>query len=327
MRFLNAQQVRDALPMADAIPAVRAAYVELSGGSADVPARHGIRLEKHDALALFMPGYLAQADALAVKVVSIHNRNPKAGLPLVQGMVLLMDAATGAPLAAMDAAPLTAIRTGASSAVATDLLARNDALTLAIIGAGAQARSQLLGVCTVRSITRALIYARTGAHIVEFIAEMQAELPGVELVAAESPREAVQDTDVICCATNSCTPVFDGHDLKPGAHVNGIGSYAPEMQEVDFGTLKRAAKIVVDSRAAVLAEAGDVIQAIAAGVIRAESIHAELGEIAAGQKPGRERDDEITYFKSVGNAALDVAAAAVAYGNAKRRRLGTDVEW
>jgi ornithine cyclodeaminase/alanine dehydrogenase-like protein (mu-crystallin family) len=327
MLCLDAAQVREALPMREAVAAVRAAYVELSGGSADVPARHGIRMAQHQALTLVMPGYLAGADALAVKVVGIHDANPGRGLARIQGVLLLLDAPTGVPLAVMDAAPLTAIRTGASSAVATELLARKQAGTVAILGAGVQARAQLLGICAVRPIRRALIYARSGAHVVDLIAEMQAELPGVELAAAESASVAVQDADIVCCATDSSTPVFDGRRLKAGAHVNGVGSYAPAMQEVDFTTIRRAAKVVVDSRASALAEAGDLIQAITAGVIAAADLYAEVGEVAAGRKPGRESEDEITFFKSVGHAALDVAAASRAYRLARQRGLGTEVRW
>jgi len=139
---------------------------------------------------------------------------------------------------------------------------------------------------------------------------------------ADSPAEAVRDADVICAATNSRTPVFDGNDLKPGAHVNGIGSYTHEMQEVDFTTLRRASRIVVDKRQAALAEAGDLIIAIEQGEIRVEDIYAELGEIAAGLKPGRQREDEITYFKSVGNAAQDAAVAQAVYQTALKKNLG-----
>ncbi|MGH9902952.1 MAG: ornithine cyclodeaminase family protein, partial [Pyrinomonadaceae bacterium] len=137
---------------------------------------------------------------------------------------------------------------------------------------------------------------------------------------------AVRDADVVCAATTSTTPIFDGRDLRPGAHVNGVGSFTPEMQEVDFDTLRRASKIVVDSREAALAEAGDLLAAIGQGVIQESSIYAEIGEIAAGSKAGREGEDEITYFKSVGNAAQDAAAAAFVYREAVEAGVGVSFD-
>jgi ornithine cyclodeaminase len=327
MRLLTRSDVERAIPMREAIETVKRAFVELSTGSANIPLRVALPQEKHDGVTLFMPGYLSDSDSLAVKVVSVHNRNPKRHLPLIHAIVVVIDPVTGRPVAGIEGGYLTALRTGAASGAATDLLARQDAEVAAIIGAGVQARTQILAVAAVRPIKRFLIYARDRAKINALIAEMEPRIgSSAELLAAESPSQAVREAHVVCAATTSSTPVFDGADLPPGAHVNGVGSYQPEMQEIDSTTLKRASKIVVDSREAALAEAGDLIVAIERGEIRVEDIYGEIGEIAAGLKAGRESDDEITYFKSVGNAAQDAAVAQAIYQQALKADLGVEID-
>jgi len=326
MRLLNRSAVQQALSMTEAIEAVKRAFIELSTGSADIPLRTALPLAAYDGLTLVMPGYLSQADALAVKVVSIHNRNLEHNLPRIHALVIVIDPATGQPVAAMEGGYLTALRTGAASGVATDLLACKEAEVAAIFGTGAQARTQILAVAAVRRIKRFWIYARRLESVRVFIAEMQPQLAAAELLVAESPSQAVREADVVCAATNSLTPVFDGNDLKPGAHVNGVGSYHRGMQEIDFASLRRATKMVVDQREAALSEAGDLIVAIERGEIQASDIYAEIGEIAAGLKAGREGNDEITYFKSVGNAAQDAAVAQAIYQQALNENLGVEFD-
>lgn len=211
--------------------------------------------------------------------------------------------------------------------MANDLLARQDAEVAAVIGAGTQARAQILAVCAARPIKRLWVYDKHSEKVRALIADLQTQLESpIKLLAAKSPSEAVREAQVICTVTTSQTPVFDGADLQPGAHVNGIGSYHPQMQEVDCVTLQRAAKIVIDSREAALSEAGDLLAALEQGAISLSDIYAEIGEIAAGLKPGRESDEEITYFKSVGNAAQDVAIANAIYRQAVRENLGTEID-
>lgn len=311
MLFLSREDIISALPMSEAIEAVRTAFTELSMDTAEVPVRTAIEIGKHKGVTLVMPGYLGEMDALAVKIVSVHRRNRELGLPAIHGVVILIDPRTGEPLAMLEGSSLTEVRTGAASGLATDLLANPDASNLAIIGTGAQARTQLEAVCTVRPIRLARVFSRSRASVDAFIGEMSGRIGNsVDIIAASSTAEAVRDADIICAATTSSTPVFDGSDLKPGAHINGIGSFTPQMQEVDFTTLERASKIVVDSYAAAMEEAGDLLIAIDQGIITRNDIYAEIGEIAAGRKKGRESKDQITFFKSVGNAALDAAAAA-----------------
>ncbi|MCI0339497.1 MAG: hypothetical protein L0226_18140 [Acidobacteria bacterium] len=327
MRILTRSDVRRAISMREAIEAVKQAFIELSARRAIVPVRIAVPQERHDGITLFMPGYLRDSDALAVKVVSVHNLNPERYLPLIHALVIVIEPDTGQPVAAMEGGYLTALRTGAASGVATDLLAREDSEVAAIIGAGVQARTQILAVAAVRPIKRFWIFARQVGEIHSLIAEMQPQLDSsIELLVAESPSEAVRDADVICAATTSNTPVFNGADLRPGTHVNAIGSFRPEMQEVDSTTLKRASKIVIDSREGALTEAGDLLVAIEQREIQLSDIYCEIGEVAAGLKPGRESNLEITYFKSVGNAAQDAAVAQAIYYRALEEGLGLEID-
>ncbi len=335
MRILSRADVQRAISMKNAIAIVRDAFVQLSSNQATVPLRVAVPIEKHGGVTLFMPAYLHTSDALAVKIVSVHNQNPAKGLPLIHALVVVIDAATGKPLAAMEGGYLTALRTGAASGVSTDLLARRDARVAAIFGAGVQGRTQLLAVAAVRKLERVYVYDAVPGQADKFVREMRGQ-PGVPndpstgsgqvLRAASSSTEAVREADIICTATTSTKPVFSGSDIKPGVHISAIGAYTPQMREIDETTLKRANKIVIDHHEGALAEAGDLIIALKNGAIKASDIYAEIGEIAAGKKPGRERDDEITFFKSVGNAVQDASVARAIYDAAVRENLGTEVE-
>ncbi|HID88469.1 MAG TPA: hypothetical protein EYP52_01970, partial [Anaerolineae bacterium] len=272
---------------------------------------------------LFMPGYLAEDDRMAVKIVSVFNDNPAKGLPLIHALVVVVDAETGAPTAVMDGTYLTALRTGAASGAATDLLAREDARVAAIFGAGVQGRTQLEAVCAVRPIETAWVYDVDPERAATYAKEMADRL-GIPIHVASTPAEAVRAADVICTATTAAAPVFDDADVRPGTHINAIGAYTPQMQEIPAETVVRA-KVVIDHREASLAEAGDLIIPLQQGLIAEDHIWAELGEIAAGLKPGRTDPGEITLFKSVGVAVQDVAAAAAVLEAAKRLGLGVEV--
>lgn len=326
MRVISRADAERALSMREAVGIIRRAFAEISIGTADVPHRAAIPQEKHGGTTLFMPGYLGEQDALACKIVSVRPRNLERGLPLINALVVLIDAATGEPLAALEGGYLTALRTGAASGAATELLARRDARVAAIFGAGAQSRTQLEAVCAVRQIERVWVYDREPEKARNFAFEMQGKMDGAARIEiAATPRQAVEEADVICAATTSRVPVFDGSDLRDGTHVNGVGSFTPEMREIDSVTLQRAAKIVVDSRQAAFAEAGDLIQALREKAIEESDIYAEIGEIVAGLKAGRETEREITYFKSVGNAAQDVAVAQAVYQLSLEQNFGVDV--
>jgi len=324
IRILSQQDIRRALPMREAIAAMKEAFAELSGGRVTMPARAHIDIPAHAGTALFMPCYAARADRISVKVVGLFGGNVAEGLPRIQGLVCLFDGQTGSPLALLNGTCLTALRTGAASGAATDLLARPAAATVAIFGAGVQGRTQLEAVCAVRAIRKAWVFDPVAAAAATFAAEMGGAL-GIEVAAAGSPREALREADVVCTATVSATPVFDDADLAPGTHINAVGSYKPEVREIPQETVLRAL-IVVDHRASVLAEAGDLIIPIRKGQMRESDIHAELGEIVAGNRDGRPSGHRITLFKSVGVAVQDLAAAARAFENAEREGLGQVVE-
>jgi ornithine cyclodeaminase len=318
LRILSESDVRSAITMRQAIEAMREAFGQLAAGEATVPLRTSLETEK--GVTLFMPAYLKGSGDLGAKIVSVYAGNPALGLPTINAVVIALDGGTGQPLALMDGTYLTALRTGAASGLATELLARPNASIVAVFGAGAQARTQLEAVRTVRPIREVRIVSRTRSSAERFAAEIE----GVAVRVMDDRSAAVQGAHIVIAATTSSTPVFDGRDVAPGTHVNGIGSYTPEMQEVD-ATLVQRAKVVVDSREAALAEAGDLIIPLRQGLITADHIHAELGEIVNGDKAGRTSDDEITFFKSVGNAAQDVVTARWVLQAAEEKGLGTVV--
>lgn len=322
LRILTAADVAQALPMVDAIAGMREAYTQYSTGQADVPLRLRLAAPAVDGVTLFMPAYLAQTRDLALKVVSVFPHNGMCGLPTLHAVVLVLDAVTGQPLALLEGGALTAIRTGAGGGLSAEILARPDAGTLALFGSGVQARAGLEAVCQVRRIHEVRLFTPNQAQGAALIHDMAGRSPiPAHMRLCATPGEAVRGADIVYCATTSATPVFSGGDLAPGAHVIGIGSYTPAMQEVDSLTVQRAL-VVVDARVSVLAEAGDVVIPLAQGVISAEHIHAEIGEIIAGLKPGRTRPEQITFFKSVGLAAQDAVAARLALNNAARLGLG-----
>jgi ornithine cyclodeaminase/alanine dehydrogenase-like protein (mu-crystallin family) len=270
-----------------------------------------------------MPVHLPGQARLGLKVVTVVPANSERNLPIIQALVAVFDAATGRTEAVMDGEVLTAVRTGAASGVATDLLARGDAAVAAVIGAGVQGRRQLEAVCCVRTIREALVFDPDRERAEVFAEDMGRVLKRRVRVLDEV--SGVFAADVICTATSANTPVLSDRDVAPGTHVNAIGAYRPHTREIPGETVARA-RLVVDSRSACLAEAGDLVMAIEEGLLDAECTPAELGEVAAGTADGRLADDEVTVFKSVGNAVQDLAVAGLVLSEARRLELGTEVE-
>jgi alanine dehydrogenase len=329
MLILNAADVRAALPMDQAIQAMKEAFAALSDGRAEVPLRSRLAVPPHEGLTLLMPAFVkaSAGEALGMKVVSLFPGNPERGIPYIQAAVLVLEPDTGRALALLEGNSLTAIRTGAAGGAAADVLASPESSVLAVFGAGAQARTQLLAACTVRSIRRAWIFDPDRQHAETLVSDLAGTppIPG-DLRVADTPNQAVQEADLICTATTSLTPVFADSDLKSGVHISAIGSYTPEMQEIPPETVRRA-RVVVDSRSAALAETGDLIKPIGAGLISSGHIYAELGEIVLGRKGGRQSTAEVTLFKSVGVAVQDSMAANVAVANARKLGLGQEVDF
>jgi ornithine cyclodeaminase len=327
LKILTRDDVAKAVNMAEAIETVRKAFIQLSSGKAEMPLRTQVPVEKRKGVTLFMPAYLADSDAMGAKVVSVFPDNQKRKLPTIHAVVISVDAKTGRPTAVMDGTYLTALRTGAASGVATDILCREDACVAAIFGAGTQSRTQLEAICTVRPIEKVWVFDKVTRVSSDYVKEMKKKggpIPA-DISVAKSPEHAVSEADVICAATTSFRPVFNDSDLKPGVHINGIGSYTPEMQEIPARTVIRS-KVIVDSRQAALVEAGDLVIPIDGGLISDKHIHGEIGELAAGKIPGRESEKETTFFKSVGLAVQDVSVAELVLRRANEMGLGLDVD-
>ncbi len=302
--YLDADAIHAGVSIADMLDAVEAAFRDVATGRDRSPLRTRVELPNGDLL--LMPGVRDGAAGASVKLVTVTPANSARGLPTIHALVAWFDADTGRPIALIDGETLTAMRTGAASGVATRLLARTDASTLAVIGAGGQAEWQLRAVLAARPIRRALVYTRDPAAC-EAFAERMSKVAGIEVAAAESAEAAVREADVICCATTSVEPVFDAGWVAPGAHVNGIGAYRLGMVELPPEVFWRAALVAVDARPAAMAEAGDVVAAMERGLVTEDGL-VEIGSVSPDWAAARPAE-AITIFKSVGLAIQDVAAA------------------
>ncbi len=319
--YLSHADVRRALPMADAIEAAQAAFLQLSEGRVTMPARSSVEIPEANGVVLIMPCYAAGTHHVSLKLLTQFADNGRLGLPLIQAVVLLADAVNGRLLAFMDGSAITALRTGAASGVATRLLAQPGADTAAIFGAGVQARTQLEAVCTVRQIKLVRVFDCRRAAAETFAEDMSARL-GIPVLVASNAAEALAGAQVVCAATTATTPVFEDQDLAAGVHINAVGSWRPQTAEIPPETVCRA-RVFVDHRAAALEEAGDLLMPLREGRITAEHVRTELGEVIANRAAGRRTMNEVTLFKSVGLAGQDLFAAARALENARRLRIGT----
>lgn len=319
MLLLGAGDVIRACPMADAIEVVEAGFAALSAGRAAVPLRASVPL-RGDGVALSMPASLAGGRHWSVKLVTVAPGNPERRLPLIAASVLLGDAETGFPLALLDGGSLTALRTGAAGGVAAKHLARRDSAVVALFGAGAQARTQILAAASVLRLRDVRVVTRDRSHSDALVASLRDEdaLGGVRLTAT-SAADAVRGADVVIAATSSPVPVFAGRDLARGVHVTAVGSFTPSTRELDEDAM-RGARVVVDQRGPALAEAGELRGLAPDDVV-------EIGEVIAGTAPGRRGPDERTIFKSVGSAIQDLVTASRVYDRARDLGLGREVAW
>jgi ornithine cyclodeaminase/alanine dehydrogenase-like protein (mu-crystallin family) len=311
VRYVSTEEIRRVLSMQAAIRAVADALIQLSTGQALVPPRTSLEVPGLRTTALVMPAYLPGPKRIGLKLISLCENNPALGLPLAQALTIVMDAERGAPLAVLEAGHLTAVRTGAASGAATDALARRDARVAAVFGAGVQGRTQLEALAAVRPLSKVFVVDSDPGAAAAFAAEMSERL-GLAVEPAP-PAEALRDADVISTATTSATPVFRDEDLKPGVHINAVGSYKPHIRELPGETVRRA-RLFVDEKRSALEEAGDILIPLGEGLIGEDHIRAEIGEVLAGLAPGRASDGEITVFKSVGNAVEDLAVAVLVLG-------------
>jgi ornithine cyclodeaminase/alanine dehydrogenase len=332
--ILTRREIASLLTMRDAIGAVEEGFRQLALGKVVMPQRVATAVTPHQGLHLSMPAFVegkappgapSGPGALTVKIVTVYSENlPRYGLPTIQGVLLLHDAANGRLLAMMDAEHLTAVRTGAASGVATKHLARPDAHHVAIFGAGAQAGPQLEAVCAARPIERVLVVTHSGARDASFCAQMSNKL-GIDVMATRDAQLAVEQADVICTATNATTPVFNGGWIRPGAHINAVGAYTAQMRELDTTAVRRS-RVFVDHHPAAQSEAGDLLIPIANGELAYDHVAGALGDLVIGRVAGRSNSEEITLFKSVGLAVQDAVTAALVYKLALERGLGQQVE-
>ena len=322
--LLSRKDVESVLEMKDAIEAMKSAFSQLSDGSAVLPQRIVISTKK--GLSLYMPAYLPRSESLAVKVVTVFKDNPKShNLPTTLGKVLLQDVNTGDVVCIMDGGYLTAMRTGAVSGCAIDYLAKDKAETVGLFGTGVQGMTQLWAACVARpTIKKCKVYDIRKDVSKEFALSMSKKL-NIEVEIADSAEETVKSADIILTATTSATPIFHGKWIKPGTHISGIGSHSPGTRELDGDTILKS-KIICDQTNACLKEAGDLILPLNEGIIGKDHIYCELGDIISGKKPGRENDQEITLFKSVGLAIQDAATAKLVYETALKKKIGVNVE-
>jgi ornithine cyclodeaminase/alanine dehydrogenase-like protein (mu-crystallin family) len=311
--IVNESEVESLLTMHECIGVMENALAALARGDVHQPLRSVVRPPGATGFLGLMPAYSGAYYGL--KEVCVFPTNPQHGLDTHLGAVLLHSGETGELLAVVNASAVTAIRTAAVSAVATRLLAREDAKNLAIIGAGVQARSHLEAIPLVRNISRVCVYSRTRARAEQLDAEV-----------ADSVEDAVRDADVIVTATSAKEPILRREWIKPGAHINAVGSSIATAREVDSATMK-AASLFVDRRESTLNEAGDYLFAMREGAIDESHIRGEIGELIIRSARGRKTAEEITLFKSLGLAIEDLAAAAFIYEKVQRSGGGTFVEF
>ena len=305
MVILNKKQINKIVAMNEAIEAMKTAFVQLSNGEAIIPTRLSTDVPDKNATSLVMPAYSLDSPYYTVKVVSVNYSNPQKGLPLLHSSVQVFDASKGNMVATLDGESVTAIRTGAASGLATGMLAKKDAKVGAVFGTGVQAKSQVEAILAVKNLEKILVFSRN-KESAELFCNLINDTFGIK--ASTGNKDSLKEADVICTATPSKKPLFDHGDLSLGVHINAIGSFKPHMQEIPVETVINS-KVIVDKRETCTVEAGDLIIPVEEGIWSFDLVHGELGQVISGEVSGRDSEDEITLFKSVGNAIQDLALA------------------
>ena len=307
MVILNKKQINKMVAMNEAIKAMKTAFVQLSNGEAIIPTRLSTDVPGKNATSLVMPAYLLESPYYTVKIVSVNYSNPQKGLPLLHSSVQVFDVSKGNMVATLDGESVTAIRTGAVSGLATGMLAKKDAKVGAVFGTGVQAKSQVEAILVAKNLEKILVFSRTKKS-----AELFCNLihDTFSIKASIGNEDSLKEADVICTATPSKKPLFDHGDLSLGVHINAIGSFKPYMQEIPVKTVINS-KVIVDKIESCTVEAGDLIIPVEKGKWSFDLVHGELGQVISGEVSGRDSEDEITLFKSAGNAIQDLALANV----------------
>ncbi|QWI48257.1 ornithine cyclodeaminase family protein [Bacillus mycoides] len=325
MLVISANEQRNLVNMNEVIEYASLALKEFSAERTITPIRGSLPFANEQNTALIMPSVAEGLGALGLKVVTVAPHNKKIGKKTINGIVMLSDFQTGEPLALLEGSYLTMIRTGALSGVATKHLARHNAKNLCIIGTGEQAKGIAEAVLAVRDIEKIILYNRTEEKAYAFAQYIQEKFNKPAYVYSNA-NEAISEADIIVTTTNASTPVFT-ETLQKGVHINAVGSFRPSMQELPSHAIANANKVVVESKEAALEETGDLQVPIKEGLFEASNLHAELGQIISGEKAGRENDEEITIFKSVGLAVVDIIVAKYLYEKAVERGVGSSIEF
>ena len=325
MLILSESDLRAVLTMRDVIEAVEQGFRALANGDATVPERLRLEVPEHNGVLLEMPAYagLDGGGALGTKIVTVFEQNTKRGLDVVQATYLLLDSETGVPISLMDGRFITAIRTAATSAVATRLMAAPGPKRLAVFGAGVQAGFHIEAMIEVAEVEQVIIASRSvdKARALADRVRVAHDLP-CEVVSA---KQAPDTADLICTCTSSPVPLFDGRLLKAGAHINAVGAFTPSTRELDSEAVRRA-RVVIDAESAAGREAGEILMPISEGAIDPSHVRGTLAEVVSGKVAGREAPSEITLFKSCGLAIEDLVTARLAYARASAGGVGTRVE-
>ncbi|MCO5145352.1 MAG: ornithine cyclodeaminase family protein [Aquamicrobium sp.] len=323
MIVLSREDVAALLPPQTAIEVVAAAMEAVSRGEAELPLRSIVDVGGPNKMGI-MPGRMRSPPCHGIKLVSLYPGNVAAGYSSHQGAVVLFEPEHGTAIALMDGGPLTARRTAAASAVATRALARADAAVLAMIGAGEQARYHLDALMTVRPIRELRIASRTEKSALAYARHARDRYPDLAVTLAGTDAEAaLRGADIVCTVTNSPVPVLRGEWIAPGTHLNVVGASIPSKREIDDAAVL-AARVFVDYRPSTFAQAGEIVDMIAAGRIGREHVVAEIGEVLGGTSPGRRDDGEITLYRSLGIAAQDLACAHHCWAGARVAGRGVE---
>lgn len=320
IRVLRGAEVRQLLPMGECVDLMHRTMIAVSERRVVLPLRSVMVMPGDRGMLGNMPGYLAEPECFGVKLVSLIPRNKPPDYSSHLGMVLLFEPEHGCPVALLDAAEITAIRTAATSGLATRLLARSDAGDLALLGAGEQARSHLGAMLAVRTLRRIRVWARDPAKAAAF-AKTEGARHGITIEASPTVPKAVAGADIICTVTKAREPILLGEQLTPGVHLNVVGSSIAATAEIDTPAVVKS-RFYVDYRDSTVNEGGEYLRALGAGAITPEHILGEIGEVANGSKPGRRSPAEITLYKSLGIAPQDLASAHYVLQKARAAGLG-----
>ncbi|MDF1538756.1 MAG: ornithine cyclodeaminase family protein [Candidatus Thorarchaeota archaeon] len=321
--ILSRKEVESCLPMRETITAVKNAYIAYASNRVQIAPVVHLDVKQYDGEVDIKSGYIEDFNLIGTKIASGYYQNHKLGLPPGVAVIILMDLKTSLPLAIMDGTYITAYRTGAAGAVAASVLARNDSSVIGVIGAGTQARMQIMALQEIFSLTEIRVWDKYEEAAIKYANEMCKQF-GIEVHAHSEPEKVVRGADIVVTVTPSRQPIVKADWIDNGIHINAIGADGPGKQELDPLIVKRADKVVVDSIKQCV-KIGEIQHAIAQGLISEGDIHAEIGEILLGKKSGRKTEEEVTMFDSTGIAAQDIAAAHIVYQQAKERKIGRSV--